>query len=70
MKDNNLKEQAQKMVDQLMLVKDEFIKTKDELVVSIRKDIVVAELRDMLDRHTDYNALSNALKIYIENLLS
>lgn len=70
MKDENLKEQAQKIIDQLMLVKDEFIKSKDELAVSIRKDVVVAELRSLLEVHKDYNSLSNALKLYIENMIN
>ena len=70
MKDENLKEQAQKIIEQLTLIKEEFIKAKDELAVSVRKDIIVAELRSLLEIHTDYDSLSNALKVYIENLIS
>lgn len=70
MEENNLKEQIQKVVDQLTIVKNEFIKNKEELAVSIRKDVVVAELRGLLDIHKDYNSLCNAIRVYIENLLN
>ena len=63
------KEQAQKVVDQLTLVKNEFIKNKEELAVSIRKDVVVAELRNILSANDDYTSLSNELNAYIDNLL-
>lgn len=66
---DKLKEQAQKVVDQLMLVKSEFIKNKEELAVSVRKDVVVAELRQLLASNKDYTSLSNELKAYIDNLI-
>lgn len=63
------KEQAQKVVDQLTLVKNEFIKNKEELAVSVRKDVVVAELRHILASSEDFTTLSDGLNSYIDNLI-
>ena len=67
--DATLAEQASKVIDQLIRVKEEFIKDKDELAVSIRKDVVATELRVILKDNTDYNTLKEAIEVYINNIL-
>jgi len=67
--DEKFKEQAQKVVDQLTLVKNEFIKNKEELAVSVRKDVVVAELRHILASNNDFKSLSDGLNAYIDSLI-
>lgn len=56
------------MVDKLNLVKTEFIKDKELLKVSIRKDVVAVELKAMLDTNTDFNSLKTAILQYIDAL--
>lgn len=63
-----IEEQAQKLIESLNFVKQDYIKTKDALAVSIRKDIVAAELKDMMSKYTDYETLVGALKVYVENM--
>ena len=67
--DEKFKEQAQKVVEQLTLVKNEFIKNKEELAVSIRKDIVATELRHILVSNNDFMSLSEAINNYIDSLI-
>lgn len=69
MEDESLKATAEKVIEQLTAVKEEFIKDKEELAVSIRRDVVKAELQDMLVSNADYSSLKNALEDYIRNLL-
>lgn len=57
-----------KVVEQLEIVKKEFIKDKDELKVSKRKDVVAVELKSILDNNNTYIDLKNAIEQYIENL--
>lgn len=56
------------MVDKLNLVKTEFIKDKELLKVSIRKDVVAVELKSILDTNTDYSSLKVAINQYIDTL--
>lgn len=70
LEDLSVKEQARKIVEQLTVVKDEFIKNKDELAVSIRKDIVSTELKDILEHNKDYNSLYDAIKEYASKVLT
>ncbi len=63
------KTQLEGMVDGLTAVKEEFLRLKDEEKVSVRKDVVVAELRQLLASNKDYTSLSNELKAYIDNLI-
>lgn len=65
---NNIKEQEQKLIEQLGLVKEQFIKNQTELNLSIRKDIVAAELKDILTNNPDFYSLKGALESYISNL--
>lgn len=68
MEEVNIEEQAQKLIERLTVVKDEFIRNKDELLVSVRKDVVASELKDIMSKNTDYQSLTQALEIYISNM--
>lgn len=68
MEEVNIEEQAQKLIERLTVVKDEFIRNKDELLVSVRKDVVASELKDIISKNTDYQSLTQALEIYISNM--
>ena len=65
----DLKEQEQKLIDQLTIIKNAFIKNQQDLKFSIRKDIVAAQLRDLLENNPNFYELKSALEIYIDNLL-
>ena len=65
----NLKEQEQKLIDQLTIVKNAFIKNQQDLKFSIRKDIVAAQLRDLLENNPNFYELKSALETYIDKLL-
>lgn len=57
------------LIKQLEQVKEEYIKMKNELEVSIRKDQIKVELKDILQNNTDYDSLKENLTKYINNLL-
>lgn len=59
--------QLNNLVEKLDLVKTDYVKTKQELAVSIRRDVVALELKNILNSHTDLE-LREALNNYIENL--
>ena len=65
----DLQEQEQKLIDQLTLIKNAFIKNQQDLKFSIRKDIVAAQLRDLLENNPNFYELKSALEAYIDNLL-
>ena len=65
---NNFDELTNKFVNDLTLVKEEFIKDKQELAVSIRKDVVAVQLKELLDSNTDYYNLKSALQMCIQTL--
>lgn len=67
--ENNNPITPENIVEKLLLVKDEYIKTKDELAVSIRRDIVKAELKDILSSNGTYPELKSAIEDYIAKLL-
>lgn len=66
--ENNIDDTSKKLIDQLSQVRDEFIKNKEDLAVSIRKDLVAVELKDILTKNVSYWELKNALESYIANL--
>lgn len=68
MEEVNIEEQAQKLIERLTVVKDEFIRNKDELLVSVRKDVVASELKDIMSKNTDYQSLTQSLEVYISNM--
>lgn len=69
MENDVIKAQAEKVIEQLTAVKEEFVRNKEELAISIRRDIVKAELKVILSENTDYVSLKNALENYISNML-
>lgn len=56
-------------IEKLQAVKEEFINMKKELAVSIRKDYVKIELKDILENSKDYDTLSANLNSYINEVL-
>lgn len=64
----SLEDQSRRLVDGLMLIKDEYIKTKDQLLVSIRKDVVAAELKDIISSTDNYNSLKTKIEDYAKSL--
>lgn len=65
----DLKEQEQKLINDLYIVKDKFIQLQEQAKFSIRKDVIKVALKDALNNNnTDYTSLSNAIKKIIEEL--
>lgn len=56
------------LVQGLTIIKDEFIRNKEELKVSKRKDVVAVELKSILDNNSDFNSLKTAIQEYIDDL--
>lgn len=58
------------LIERLNEVKDIMDGQRDELSVSIRKDVVAVQLKDILDNNVDIYSLRNALEEYIKDLYS
>lgn len=58
------------LIERLNEVKDIMDSQRDELLVSIRKDVVSVQLKDILDNNTDIYSLRNAIEDYIKDLYS
>ncbi len=67
--ENNNPITTENIIEKLLLVKDDYIKTKDELAISIRKDLVKIELKDILSTNGTYPELKSAIENYIEKLI-
>ena len=65
MEENN---NLEMLVQGLTIIKDEFIRNKEELKVSKRKDVVAVELKSILDSNSDFNSLKTAIQEYINDL--
>lgn len=65
MEENN---NLEMLVQGLTIIKDEFIRNKEELKVSKRKDVVAVELKSILDSNSDFNSLKTAIQEYIDGL--
>lgn len=65
---DNLKKLEEDVVNRLIEVRDDYKATKEELAISIRKDVLLAELKDLLDSESTYYGLKNALEDYIQKL--
>lgn len=65
MEENN---NLEMLVQGLTIIKDEFIRNKEELKVSRRKDVVAVELKSILDNNSDFNSLKTAIQEYIDDL--
>lgn len=59
--------QLETFVEKLTMVKDDYIKSKQELAVSIRKDVVAVELKNILKTTSDLD-LRNAISKYVDDL--
>lgn len=58
------------LVNKLNEVRDILDKQRDELAVSIRKDVVAVQLKDILDSHSSFYSLKAAIEEYIKDLYS
>ena len=67
--DKDIIEEGNKLVHQLTVVRDQFVKNEELLRFSIRKDAVAAELKDILKNHKDYDSLKNSIESLISELL-
>lgn len=67
---NNINKEAEDLVNKLTLIRNEFIKNKNELLVSVRKDVVCANLKDILQNSNNYEDLKNKLENYIQQLMN
>ena len=66
--DNNLQKLESNLISQLTYIKEEFKKYEVEKAMSIRRDVVVIELKDILQNNADFYSLKDALEVYIEKL--
>lgn len=66
--DNNYKQIEDNIIHTLKDIKQSYIKMKEQLDVSIRKDVVAVELKDILINNVDNYSLRSALETYIQNL--
>lgn len=62
------KTQLEGMVDGLTAVKEEFLRLKDEEKVSVRKDVVATELKQILNDSSDYETIKSKIADYIAKL--
>ena len=65
---SNLQEDGEKLIKGLSYVRDEFLRTRELLSISIRKDIVAVELKDIIANNKTYDSLKVKLEEYIESL--
>lgn len=62
------KTQLEGMVEGLTAVKEEFFRLKDEEKVSVRKDVVATELKQILNDSSDYETIKSKIADYIAKL--
>lgn len=62
------KTQLEGMMDGLTAVKEEFLRLKDEEKVSVRKDVVATELKQILNDSSDYETIKSKITDYIAKL--
>lgn len=63
---NNL--DLNELVNQLEIVKTEFIKDKELLKISRRNDVIAVELKTILANNTTYETLKDGIETYINKL--
>lgn len=66
---NGHEKMIEDFTNNLLEVKDEYIKMKQELSVSIRLDILKIELLDILQNSNDYEELQENIRIYLDELM-
>lgn len=57
-----------KIVEQLVTVRNKFIQNNNELLVSVRKDVVATTLKDIIQKSKTYEDLKLNLQNYIDTL--
>lgn len=62
-------EEGNKLVHQLTVVRDQFIKNEELLRFSIRKDAIAAQLKDIVQSNKDYDSLKESIESLISELL-
>lgn len=62
------KEMVDKIVEQLVTVRNKFIQNNNELLVSVRKDVVATTLKDIIQKSKTYEDLKLNLQNYIDTL--
>lgn len=65
---NELHDLEAKLIDRAMEVREEFIRLKDLEKISIRKDLLLVELKDIIQENTSFYSLKNALENYIQKI--
>ena len=70
MKKEELNNLEKNLVTKLNEIRDIMDAQKNTLAVSIRRDVVAVQLKDILDEHTSFHSLKSALEEYIEYLYS
>ena len=76
-KEEDLMSKSKILIDKLLLVKQNYnIKTctlkikEQELKVSVRRDVVSVQLKQILENSSDYESLKNNIQTYIDKLLN
>lgn len=67
--ENNLQAQEDELIKQLNIVKQGFIKNNEQLKYSIRKDVIAAQLKDLLESNSTFYELKYAIENLINDLL-
>lgn len=67
--DKDIIEQGNKLVHQLTVVRDQYLKNEELLRFSIRKDVVAAQLKDIIKKNKDYESLKQSVESLITDLL-
>ena len=62
-------EEGNKLVHQLTVVRDQFVKNEELLRFSIRKDAIAAQLKDIVQSNKDYDSLKESIESLISELL-
>lgn len=62
-------EEGNKLVHQLTVVRDQFVKNEELLRFSIRKDVIAAQLKDIITNNKDYNSIKQSIESLISDLL-
>ena len=69
-KEEDLMSQSKILIDKLLLVKQNYIDKEQELKVSVRRDVVSVQLKQILENSSDYESLKNNIQTYIDKLLN
>lgn len=67
---NDLKQVETKLIQGLTKVRQCLIQQSEDLKFSIRKDIVCADLKNILIENLDYPSLKSAIEKYAEDIIN